>query len=572
MQAHETNALPGFLKKILEQRGFVSDQEKINFLYPSLSQLKDPYSLSGMEKAVDRLLKSYKDEEKICIYADFDLDGTSGLALLYEGLLGLGFKNLITFQPRRIRDGYGFHKEAVDMLKEQGVQLIVTVDVGITAHEATRRANELKLDVIITDHHLPQETLPEALSVVNPNTPYCASGLGYLSGAGVAFYLLRALKRRMHEVLDNDPKFAYHKNFDLKSVLDFFTIGTLTDMVPLIEDNRVLVRHGVSQFSGTQRPGLREMLKVLSLNQKNLTGQDIAIRFAPKLNALSRMDSDILPADLLLVKDSTTAKGLVKHMMEQNTLRQKKQQEAEDEALAQLSEQTPEDFIFVYSKNFHLGVVGLVATKLVQRFQLPAWIGSMAENGVIKGSSRLPAHDDGCLVESMSSASEHLVRFGGHSKAAGFELHETQTEGFREKLKIFFKDRKEKMTTEKKEIPIYDLTLSFQEMSTSFLKWYDFAGPYGAGFPIPQFLFENVEIKNIKKLKGGHLKLTLDQGGVQNMGMAFQGSFSTSDPLESLLYQKINLIGEVQGNYFRGETEVQILIKKIYRNSNAAIQ
>lgn len=557
--------IPEFLSKLLVTRGFTTEASQKAFLYPSLSSLKDPFLLHGMNKACDRLLEAYEQQQKVCIYADFDLDGTSGLALLSEGFKGLGFKNVVPFQPRRIRDGYGFHKESVEELNQQQVSLIVTVDVGITAIEATTRAQSLGIDVIITDHHLPQETLPPAYVVINPNTTQCLSGLGYLSGVGVAFYLLRALKRRLHEKSQQNSQFSYNKDFDLKSVLDFFTIGTLTDMVPLVEDNRVLVRQGVSQFAKTQRPGLREMLKVLSLNDKKLTSQDLAIRLAPKLNALSRMESEILPIDILLEEEPETAKTLVKYMMEQNALRQYKQLEAENEALDFFNENKPEDFIFIFSKNFHQGVVGLVATRLVQRFHLPTWIGTLNDAGIIKGSSRLPDQNGGCLVEAMSFARDHLARFGGHSKAAGFELHESSAENFRGQLSQYFKNQKTESLDSKK-APVlrsYDFSLTFKDLTLVFLKWYDFAGPYGTGFPIPLFLFKDIKIIHIKKLKGGHLKLTLEQESFQQAGMLFNGGEAQIEQVEGLLNQKINLIGEVQGNYFRGNTEVQILIKEI---------
>ena len=220
--------VPQLIQRILEVRGFSSKDQIDRLLFPKLADLKDPLSLKGMDIAVTRMVQAYKQDETICIYADFDLDGTSGLALLKTGLLGLGFKKVLHYQPKRLSQGYGFHIEAVEELKNQGVSLIVTVDVGITAVETVRRANELGVDIILTDHHLPGEELPPALTVVNPNQGTCPSGLGYLCGAGVAFYLLRALKRAF--VLD---PYLPKTDFDLKDVLEFFTIGTLTDMVPL---------------------------------------------------------------------------------------------------------------------------------------------------------------------------------------------------------------------------------------------------------------------------------------------------------------------------------------------------
>ncbi|MGZ3798449.1 MAG: single-stranded-DNA-specific exonuclease RecJ, partial [Pseudobdellovibrionaceae bacterium] len=281
---------PPLIGQILASRGFSDSSQVDKFLFPKLTSLKEPLLLKGMDQAVARLGQAALHKEKVCIYADFDLDGTSGLALLKLGMQALGFADVIHYQPKRLSEGYGFHAHAVEELHKQGVTLIVTVDVGITANPAVEKAQALGIDVILTDHHLPGAVLPPAFVIVNPNQKSDDSGLGYLCGAGVAFYLLRALKRYFfdHPTL---PK----NNFDLKEVLDFFTIATLTDMVPLLEDNRVLVKHGLLKLSETRRPGLRALLAELGLENRPLTSQDVAIRFAPKLNALSRMECGILP-------------------------------------------------------------------------------------------------------------------------------------------------------------------------------------------------------------------------------------------------------------------------------------
>ncbi|MCX7978628.1 MAG: DHH family phosphoesterase, partial [Bdellovibrionaceae bacterium] len=246
-------------------RGWSNSSSLADFLHPKVSNIRPAESLLNMKVAVDRLVQAYRNNERICLYTDFDLDGSGGLALLKLGMEGLGYKNLISYQPRRLTEGYGFHAHAVDIVASQGASLIVTVDVGITAISAVRKARELGLDVIITDHHLPGEELPQALAVINPNQPGDNSGLGYLSGAGVAFYLLRALKRALQNAG------LARQDFDLREVLEFFTISTLTDMVPLIGDNRALVRAGLKCLEGTRKPGLRALLETLNLSGRPLT-------------------------------------------------------------------------------------------------------------------------------------------------------------------------------------------------------------------------------------------------------------------------------------------------------------
>ncbi|WP_295900455.1 single-stranded-DNA-specific exonuclease RecJ [uncultured Bdellovibrio sp.] len=547
---------PSLIGKILAARGFAESAEVEKLLFPKLADMKDPLSLKGMSHALERLGKAYLNGEKICIYADFDLDGTSGLALLKTGMLALGFPEVLHYQPKRLSEGYGFHAAAVEELHKQGVSLIITVDVGITAHAAVNRARELGVDVILTDHHLPAETIPDAFVVVNPNQGDCPSGLGFLCGAGVAFYLLRGLKRYFQD----HPQLPKN-NWDLKEVLDYFVIGTLTDMVPLVEDNRVLVKHGLVKLAETKRAGLRALLEELDLIDRPLTSQDVAIRFAPKLNALSRMESGVLPIDIFLLEDAAKARSMVREVMKNNSTRVQLQNDAEVEAQELLKEWPHKDFVFVASKNFHRGVVGLIATKLTQVYNKPAFVGSLGDDGMIVGSARLPQGQEACLVEAMSSAQELLSRFGGHSAAAGFEIAETRVANFVEKLSGHFSDLREKP----KPLEIfYDVEAKLSEVGTSLMKWYDFVGPFGAGFSIPLIHFSNVQVLSKRELKGGHLRLKIADadGQASSEALLFTPTPRQLDTLQNIpgFY---NVLGELQWNYFAGQKTIQILIRDL---------
>lgn len=547
---------PPLIGKILAARGFEDKQEVEKLLFPKLADLKDPLLLKGMSQALERLVRAFHKNEKICIYADFDLDGTSGLALLKTGMLALGFPEVMHYQPKRLSEGYGFHAAAVEELHRQGVSLIITVDVGITAHATVTKARDLGVDVILTDHHLPAETLPDAFVIVNPNQGDCPSGLSYLCGAGVAFYLLRGLKRCFQDSVDL-PK----NNWDLKEVLDYFTIGTLTDMVPLVEDNRVLVKHGLLKLAETNKAGLRALLEELDLTGRPLTSQDVAIRFAPKLNALSRMESGVLPIDIFLLDDVAKARSMVREVMKNNSTRVQLQNDAEVEAQELLKDWPHKDFVFVASKNFHRGVVGLIATKLTQVYNKPAFVGSWGEDGMIVGSARLPQGQEACLVEAMSSAQELLNRFGGHSAAAGFEISEGRVSGFVNKLDSHFSDLREKP----KPLEIfYDVEACLSEVGASLMKWYDFVGPFGAGFSIPLIHFTHLQVLSKRELKGGHLRLKVTDG---------EGKFSseallfTPTPRQLETLQEVpgfyHVLGELQWNYFAGQKTVQILIRDL---------
>lgn len=548
---------PALISRILLSRG-ISDSIQIEkLLHPKLQELKDPYSMDGMQIAVDRITNAFLNNELICIYADFDLDGTSGLALLKTGLELMGFTKILAYQPKRLSEGYGFHSTAVEDLSKLGVSLIITVDVGITAHAAVEAANKLGIDVILTDHHLPADELPPALCIVNPNKGTCSSGLGYLCGAGVAFYLLRALRRNFRDRDDLEDK-----NWDLKDLLDFFTIATLTDMVPLVEDNRVLVKYGLVKLAETARPGLRALLKSLDLIGRPLTSQDVAIRFAPKLNALSRMESGVLPIDIFLETSTEKAEGLVDFILKNNSNRMQLQADAEAEALKLLSTWENKNFVFVASSNFHRGIVGLIATKLSQTFNRPAFVGSISLDGSLVGSARIPNGSEICLVQALGGAGDVLNRFGGHSAAAGFETHAPKANLVIEALAQYFESL---MSAPKKVELYYDSVAELTEVTPALMKWYDFVGPFGAGFDVPVLRFTKVQIVNAKELRGGHyrVKLTKSSGAVQNIdALLFSPLQRQLDAVNSNA-ENYDVLGELQWNYFGGRESIQLLIKDI---------
>lgn len=549
-----TGPFPDLIARVLASRG-LTQSDLDDLLNPKLSDLKDPFILKGMKEATQRLVTAFKNNEKICIYADFDLDGTSGLAILKYGFEKIGFQHVAYYQPKRLSEGYGFHAEAVEELKNLGISLIVTVDVGITSFKAFEKAKELGVDVILTDHHLPADELPQALCIVNPNQKECSSGLGYLCGAGVAFYLLRAVKRAFYD----DPDLP-KKEWDLKEVLEFFCIGTLTDMVPLVGDNRTLVKYGLKNFGQTQKAGLKALLEALRLYDRELTSQDVAIRFAPKLNALSRMESDILPAQIYLETDHRKATQMVDRILENNETRQSLQGDAEAKALKILETWTESDFVYVSSPYFHRGIIGLIATKLSQQFNRPAFVGSENSEGMIVGSSRTPQGSEVSLVEALRSAETVLNRHGGHAAAAGFELHAKNQEAFKGFLKTYFENAKH----EKKPVEIdFDTSADLSEISTNVMKWYDFIGPFGVGFQIPLIKFDPVSLLSIKELKGGHYKLALSNTSHSHKVDALV--FSPSEKLVDLLSvgQQYQVLSELQWNYFNGRKTIQLLVKDL---------
>lgn len=551
--------LPRLVWEIMYARGIDSEEAIRKWLNPSLKTLRDPLVLTDLDKAVRRLVQARINQDPIVIYADYDLDGTSGLALLLKAFEWMGYKDVTYYQPKRLTEGYGLHCEAIRKLYEEGRRLLVSVDLGITAIEAVELANELGLDVIITDHHLPKDELPKALAVVNPNRADCSSGLSHLCGTGVAFYLALAVRRALLEegIID--------QAFDPKELLDCFMIGTVTDMVPLIEENRVLVKHGLLQLARTKRPGLRVLLQALGLWGHPLTSQDVALRFAPKLNALSRMETGVQPIDLYLVEDEEKARRLVEEVLSNNQSRQASQKSAESEAMEMLRMHPPKSAIFVYSASFHRGVVGLVATKLCQEFGLPTFVGSLSiEEQTIVGSARMPEGRGLNALDAMAAASSALTQFGGHAIAAGFELKLDQAELFGQKLEEFFSDR---LVQAVERTWFYDAEAALSELNPAFMSWYEALSPFGAQFAPPVFFVRDLLVRQVRPLKGGHYRLLLADSAQSNDARA---ALWFSPPQGHPLLQsglresiRIDALVEPQWNYFNGSRTLQLLVQDL---------
>lgn len=553
-----TYRVPALIQRLLRNRGFHNPSEWENLFEPKLGQLTNPLALKGMKESVDRLIEAYRRQEKICLYADFDMDGTPGLALALEGFRRLGYENVQGLQPRRLTEGYGLHDFLVEDLHRQGVSLIVTIDVGITAAPACAKARSLGVDVIITDHHQPDADRPDAVAIVNPNQGNCSSGLGYLCGAGVIFTLLRALKRGLA-----DAGLVSEDRLNLKDLLDCLTIATLTDMVPLVEDNRLLVKHGLKVLENTRRPGLRALLKKLKLDGRELSAQDVAIRFAPKLNALSRLDTDLKPLDIFMAEDLEKAEALVDQVLSQNSERLDLQENGDRIAYEILSNWTHADFIVVTSKEFHRGVVGLIATKLANERGRPAFVGAEDEAGMVVGSARAPGGSGVSVLAALKSVEGLLERFGGHPPAAGFEFHMDRKEA----IVAGLAEHHRNLDFSAEPVLSFDCLLRLADLSPGFLKWLEALGPFGVDFPVPTFCFENLVLEQVIALRGGHQKWILrEMAGTEKLDALY---FSPPPGLNVPKGSLISVLGEVQKNTYMGSSKPQILIRDYQFGSQA---
>lgn len=543
--------MPTALWSVLYSRGFSTAEELQNLYSPSLQNLSDPFSLKDMKSAVERLELALKVNEKVAIYADYDLDGSPGAVLLKCGLEALGFTDICIRQPKRLADGYGIHKHIIDELHEKRVRLIVTVDVGITDVEAIAHANSLGMQVIVTDHHLPKDVLPAAYAIVNPNQKECTSGLGHLSGTGVAFYLVMALKSHLQNT-----------SINLKELLDLFALATITDMVPLVKENRALVKHGLSVLQRTQRPGLAALLAKLGLAGKTFSATDISFKLAPKLNALSRLEEDIFPVDLMLA-DYKTAESLVDQVLALNQKRKRLQEKVLADAIEKIQfslaptkmdeVRTCVGFVFAFSKDYHPGVVSVVANQLIEKYQVPAFVGAIRADGSVVGSARSPSQEVD-LQTVLSAVAGHLHKFGGHKLAAGFETHTDKIEPLTAALQSYFAKSR---ASEASPLRLnYDVEVRLDELTESFMRWYLALEPFGMGFEEPVFLVRGLRVQQIKELKGTHLKLTLHADGytIDAPWFSAKPDFTLQEG------QLIDVLGRPAWNEWQGRRSLQFMI------------
>lgn len=550
--------MPKGIWQVLHSRGLHSLHQLEEHFSPSLQGLTPPENLSDIGPASQILKDAFLQNEKVAIYADFDLDGTPGLALLLDGLQRLGFKDVTYYQPKRISEGYGIHKHAIEKLHSEGVKVLLTVDVGITDIDAIKLAKDLGMKVVVTDHHLPKESLPDADAIVNPNKGTCESGLGHLCGTGVAFYLVLALRSLFKS------EGLLKKDFNPKELLDLFAIGTITDMVPLVRENRVLVKHGLKVLKDTKRVGLKVLIEALQLKGRELNAQDVGFKIAPKLNALSRLELGLLPIDLLLAKTDDEAYNMVSEVFKTHELRVSWQKDAESEALDQYKANKQQGYAWVWSENFHKGIVGLVATKLTQKLGVPAFVGSVNKEGKVIGSARVPEEGVLNLLDVLTHSEDHMVKFGGHAPAAGFEIKLESAEDFNASLQEFFVENQFDWSSPND--VKFESRLYLNELNESFMGWYEALGPFGREFESPHFLLEGVELKNIKALKGEHYKLEI---GAPATWTNFSALWFSVPPTHQFHPKKLkkgdvlDALVEPQWNEFAGRRTLQLLLKDI---------
>jgi single-stranded-DNA-specific exonuclease len=540
--------------RLLCQRGLGEPEAATRFLHPSLDHLHDPMALADMRAAIDRLLAAIARRERIAIHGDYDVDGVTSTVILRRALELLG-ADVVHFIPERLRDGYGLQPAAIERLHAEGVSLVVSVDCGIRAADAARRARELGVDLIITDHHEPDAELPPALAVINPKRADCGYPDKSLAGVGVALKVVQALCR------------ATGRDAWLPGFIKIAAIGTLADVVPLVGENRVIAKLGLELLTrGPHKVGLRALLDISGLSGKTIDSYHISFLLAPRVNAAGRMSTPDIAARLLLASDEAMgeeARALAVQLDGENVRRQ--EEEATVLAAAKKMVMTDPEIgarsvIVVAGEGWHRGVVGIVASKLVDAFHRPAIVLSI-EGEVAHGSCRSISRFD--MLGALERCAPLMSRFGGHRQAAGLTLDASRIKA----LRVAINDVADETLGPEDLMPRLriDADLAFRGITGRVASGVAAMAPFGAGNPRPVFSARRVEIVDgPRKLKERHLKMALKQDGRIFRAVAWRAA----EQHDFLAEHKaaLDVAFSLEQNQFNGETYVELTLADLKRS------
>jgi single-stranded-DNA-specific exonuclease len=488
------------LAKLLFLREIKTFSQAKYFFRPTIESLHNPFLMHGMESAAKRVILALTENQPICIYGDYDVDGTCSTALLYMFLKKLG-ANVDFYIPRRLNEGYGLSIDGIDAIKElNNAKLLITVDCGITAIEETEYANKLGMDVIICDHHQPKDELPNALAVLDPLKPQCQYPFDYLSGAGVAFKLAQGISEKIGR-----------RDLPLK-YLDLVALAGAADIVPLMDENRILVKEGLDQINDNPRPGIRALIESSSLQPGNLNSGQIVFTLAPRINAVGRLGDAKRAVELLITESIDVARTLAKVLETENYERRKIDVDTFDNAL-QLVENSinfdNELAIVLHQEEWHPGVIGIVASRLVEKYYRPT-IMLTTIDGIAKGSARSITNFN--IYDALQKCEDMLIHFGGHQAAAGLAVELDKLKEFKDKFNQIVREsiKEEDLLPE----VTIDAKIKLSEITPKFLRILDQFSPFGPENMRPVFLTEGVEVSNTPRLVGNnHLVACFKQNG-----------------------------------------------------------
>ena len=532
--------------QLLVNRGFTDTNAIQSFLSPRLSQMIDPMGMKGMDEAVECIVLAMEERQKITVYGDYDADGLTATALLATFLSHLGL-SVATYVPDRLKEGYGLNEAAVKHIRENGTGLIITVDCGISNDAEVNLAKRLGMDVVITDHHLVPPGFQPQCPVINPHQPGCAFPFKSLSGVGLAFFLavgLRtALRKKGWFKSGNEP--------DLREYLDLVALGTMADRVPLLGQNRILVSGGVARMAHSTWPGIRALMNVAGVGMTEVSSDDLAFRVGPRLNAPGRMGDSHMGLQILMAEKQPEAHILAGKIDATNARRRTLEQEILEEATAMIDDRAADRrTLLLASENWHTGVLGIVASRLVDRYHKPVMMAAIRD-GVAVGSGRSIEGFD--LYRAMKKISHCFLRFGGHSHAAGFSFRANRLEELRKGLET----EAEIHLQPKDLIPTtrVDLELPFRNVTLDVIHQIDALAPFGEGNPEPVFMARSVKVFESRVVGERHLKLRLGQGGQVLDAIAF--GLGDHHPLKGI---STDFLFTPEVNRWKGSESVQLKI------------
>lgn len=538
----QTYGVPFFLAMLMNIRG-LDDAAHLREFLGEGEPLSDPFLLKDMDKAAARITRAVDNMEKIAVYGDYDADGVTSTAMLYSYLETRG-ADVIFYIPQREGEGYGMNMGAVEYLKEQGVSLIVTVDNGISSVQEVARANELGIDVVVTDHHRPQEILPDAVAVVDAYRPDDTSPYKHFSGVGIAFKLLMALEDGAGDVEDL-----------LEAYSDLAAIGTIGDIVPLTGENRTLIRAGLERLSQSDRPGVQALLENAGIAGKALTSTNVAFTLVPRINATGRMGAPERAVRLLISGYEEEAEVLSEEICADNEERRRVEAEIAEAAFADIEAKgyMKDRVVVVDGENWHHGVIGIVASRVTERCGKPCMIISRGETEA-KGSGR--SIEGFSLFEAICACGDLLIKFGGHPMAAGITLKSENIEAFRKRINRYAAEHFPQMPTQTVTL---DCKLNPAALSVSMAQSLTQLEPFGNGNPQPVFGLFNMELSNVTPVGGGgHLRLTLEKNGAVITAMRFN---TKPEELPYHIGDKIDLAVQLEAREFRGQPSLTVIVR-----------
>lgn len=540
--------LPDKLLRILYSRGITDYHKVVKFFKPTKEKLYDPFLMKDCDIATERILQAINNKEEIFVLGDYDVDGTCGASMFHLFLKHFGLDSSV-YIPDRIKEGYGISLNAIEKAKNENIKLIVAIDCGITAYEKVKYAKSLGVDFIICDHHQPPEQIPEALAVLDPLRVDCSYPYKFLCGTGVAFKLIQAVCQKL-----NDNEFA-------NSLIDFVALATSSDIVPITDENRILVNEGFKIINTKPRPSLKTLMEKVGLKENSINTNNIVYSLAPRINAVGRLGDAKRAVELLTSENPKELDELAHTLDLENTNRRELDKTITEDAFKLFEEINKSGkyySIVLYNKEWHPGVIGIVAARLVEKFNVPSIV-LTSVNGIAKGSAR--GINGFNLYEALKKCEDKLIQFGGHCHAAGLEIKLDKIDEFRESFNAIATEELAKNELQP-EIDI-DSELQFEEIDNVFINILSFFEPYGPGNSVPIFVTEHVQVVgSVKNAKSDtHIFKVRDDFSKRIFEAIFFLSKSYSDIIKTGNY--LDICYSVDRNLWNGKETIKLRIKDL---------